>query len=115
MNLLIDNWYLIVGMVAVLAVVIYGVVLYLNLPTSKQIENLKEWLKFAVTEAEKELGSGTGQLKLRMVYNLAVERFPELIKVIDFSTFSAWVDESLIWLNNQLEQNKNFERIVKES
>ncbi|MFR6482019.1 MAG: hypothetical protein ACLUPD_10785 [Anaerotignum faecicola] len=47
---------------------------------AEQREKVKEWLLLAVTEAEKELGSGTGQLKLRYVYDLFLRRFPAVAK-----------------------------------
>ena len=106
MEWLINNWYLIVAAGAVVGVAVYAVRKFVGLPTGQQIANFKEWLKWAVTEAEKELGSGTGQLKLRMVYNMAVDKFPWIAKLVTFEMFATWVDEALIWLNNQLESNK---------
>ena len=38
----------------------------------------KEWLLFAVTEAEKSLGGGTGELKLHVTYDAFIKRFPLL-------------------------------------
>ena len=66
----------------------------------------------AVTEAEAELGSGTGQLKLRAVYEMAVKTFPWVEKFIAFETFSTWVDEALEWMNTQLETNENVKAYV---
>lgn len=106
MEWLINNWYLIVAAGALVGVAVYAVRKFVGLPTDQQIANFKEWLKWAVTEAEKELGSGTGQLKLRMVYNMAVDKFAWIAKLVTFEMFAAWVDEALIWLNNQLESNK---------
>ena len=106
MEWLINNWYLIVAAGAVVGVAVYAVRKFVGLPTGQQIANFKEWLKWAVTEAEKELGSGTGQLKLRMVYNMAVDKVPWIAKLVTFEMFATWVDEALIWLNNQLESNK---------
>ena len=40
-----------------------------------QLESLRQWLLFAVTEAEKSLGSGTGKLKLRQVYDMFLTKF----------------------------------------
>lgn len=82
-------------------------------PKEQQVRNIKEWLKWAVTMAEKELGSGTGQLKLAMVYNLFVEKFPAFVKIIPFDTFSKWVDESLEWLKNQLDTNDALKTLVQ--
>ena len=114
MNWLVDNWYLIVGLIAVILMVVAGVVNFFKLPTSAQISNVKEWLKYAVAEAEKALGSGTGQLKLRMVYDMAIQTFPWLAKCIKFEQFSKWVDDALEWLNHQLENNENIVKLVKE-
>lgn len=75
--------------------------------TEERANNIKEWLKYAVAVAEKELGGGTGQIKLRLVYNMAIESFENLDKLITFNTFSTWVDESLVWLNNQIGSNSS--------
>lgn len=84
----------------------------LTLPRKAQIEALQEWLKWAVVLAEKQLGSGTGQLKLRMVYDLAIATFPWLMRKITFEGFSLFVDEALVWMRQQLSQNKDIEGYV---
>lgn len=87
---------LIVVIIAIIAMAVYLV--------HNQQTKVIEWLKFAVTEAEKLLGGGTGQLKLRKVYDWFVEKFPFLAAIIPFKVFSAWVDVALeqmrCWLNN---------------
>lgn len=113
MKTLIDNWFIIVVLIAFTVMVIDMVIRFLQMPTSKQISNVKEWLKFAVIEAEIALGSGTGQLKLRMVYDMALMKFNWLGKVVTFERFSEWVDESLEWMNHQLSTNNNISNIVK--
>ena len=113
MEWLINNGYLIVAAGAVIGAAVFAVRKFLGLPTDQQIENLKEWLKWAVTEAEKELGSGTGQLKLRRVYDLALAKFPWIARLVPFEEFSMWVDEALIWLGKQLESNKAITNMVK--
>lgn len=105
MNWLVDNWYVVFALAALLIVVIYAIIRFANLPSEQQISKAKEWLKLAVTLAEKELGSGTGALKLRYVYDLFVSRFPAIAKVVSFQTYSAWVDDALVWLNTQLTNN----------
>lgn len=113
MEWLINNWYLIVAAGAVIGAVIYGVIKFLGLSRDQQIANFQEWLKWAVAEAEKQLGSGTGQLKLRLVYDMAIEKFSWIAKLITFEEFSMWVDEALIWLNKQLESNKAVQNMVE--
>ena len=106
MNWFVDNWYVVLGISAV--VVVLGIVIYkfLGLPTKDQIAKIKEWLLYAVTEAEIELGNGTGQLKLRLVYSWFVDKFPVVAKVVSFSTFSKWVDDALDELRNLLKTNE---------
>ena len=113
MEWLINNWYLIVAAIAVVTAIVVAVKKFVGLPTEQQIESLKEWLKWAVTEAEKELGSGTGQLKLRRVYDLALAKFQWIERLVPFEEFSMWVDEALSWLNKQLESNKAITNMVK--
>ena len=100
------NVQIIVALVIVAIALVCGIVWFIKLPKEKQIANIKEWLKYAVVDAEKELGSGTGQLKLRMVYNMAVKQFPFIVQLIPFDTFSGWVDEALDWMRDQLAENK---------
>ena len=112
MNWIVDNWYLIVAFTAVGFVGGVGVKKWLDRPTSEQINNLKEWLLYAVTEAESALGEKTGQLKLRMVYDMAVSKF-EWLSFISFDTFSEWVDEALDHMRNMISSNERIKAIVK--
>ena len=75
--------------------------------------NVKEWLKWAVAKAENELGSGTGELKLRRVYDWAVEKFPIIKYVLPFCIFSAWVDVALKTLKAQIESNEDIRRFAE--
>lgn len=100
----------------IILAVLIGVEVYhfVKLDKEQKIENVKEWLKLAVIEAEKALGGGTGVLKLRYVYDLAVAQFPWLVSLVSFAVFSSWVDEALEWMKQQLEQNKNINTYVNE-
>ena len=100
-----DNWFIIVAIAAVLLLAGVGFWLFLRLPREKQIEAVREWLLMAVTEAERELGGGTGQLKLRFVYDRFVVRFPWLAKTISFVWFSTLVDEALVGMKDMLANN----------
>lgn len=110
---LMENWYLVVALMAVAGMVGVCIGRFLKMPTSEQRERVKEWLLWAVTEAEKELGSGTGQLKLRQVYDLFLQRFPAIAKRISFATFSYWVDKALIDMREMLNKNKTIYQMVK--
>ena len=85
---------------------------FIKLPDSTKKKNVKEWLKYAVAIAEKDLGSGTGQLKLRKVYDMAVQEFPWIITAVSFEEFSNWVDEALVWLDKQLNENSAAKALI---
>ena len=64
-----------------------------------------KWLLYAVSMAEKELGSGTGKLKLVQVYSDFVAKYPILSKIIPFAAFSLWVDIVLEEMKDILNNN----------
>ena len=113
MKMLVENWYIIIALVAVFVVAGCIVYRFLKLPTTAQIEKVKAWLLWAVTNAEKELGSGTGKLKLRQVYDLFVLRFPAVAMAVSFDTFSQWVDDALTEMRKMLDENKAAAELVK--
>jgi hypothetical protein len=83
----------------ILAVVLIAGGIYVN--------GFKNWLVWAVSEAESIFGSKTGKLKLRYAYELAVERFPMIAKFIPFTLFSKMVDGALAIMRDMIENNKN--------
>lgn len=113
MEMVIDNWYIILGLLALVTIVGLTIVKFLGLPTKAQVTKIKAWLLQAVIEAEKELGTGTGKLKLSTVYDMFVQRFPMTAKFISFETFSGYVDMALDEMRIMLETNKNIKQIVE--
>lgn len=71
------------------------------------VNGFKNWLVWAVSEAESVFGSNTGKLKLRYAYELAVVRFPMVAKIIPFALFSKMVDDALDVMRDMIENNKN--------
>ena len=112
METLINNWYIIVGFFAVGMAAGVAVYCFIKKPTEEQLDNVREWLLGAVTDAEKELGGGTGQLKLRQVYDRFVVRFPWLAKIVSFDTFAELVDEALEKMRAMLAQNEAVQEYV---
>lgn len=105
MDFFIENWFLLFAFVAMVVTFVLAIWSFFKKPTPEQMDNLREWLLGAVTEAEKELGGGTGQLKLRQVYDAFLVRFPWLAKVISFDTFAELVDEALEEMRAMLAKN----------
>lgn len=98
--------YIIVGcLILFVAILIYFAIKYPS--------KVKEWLLYAVTEAEKQYGSGTGQIKLRAVYNLFLKEFPKLAFFVSFNMFSAWVDFVLDRMREMLQDNKELRNYVQ--
>ena len=113
MKWIIDNWSLLVVLACAMVAVFIYVKKFVNMPTEEQIAKVKEWLLFAVMQAEKELGGGTGTLKLRYVYDLFVTTFPDVAKLASFDTFSKWVDEVLVYMRRLLESNMDLRYYVE--
>lgn len=112
MEFLMNYWYIVVAAIAILVVVGLSVYKFAGLPTKEQIAKVKEWLLYAVTVAESELGSNTGSLKLRAVYDMFVTKFPVVAKIVSFETFSTWVDEALEEMRKLLETNEAVKQLV---
>lgn len=112
MEFIINYWYIIVAVIAALVVAGVAIYRYFGLPSDAQLAKVREWLLWAVTEAEKELGGGTGKLKLRQVYDLFVTRFPWLAKVVSFELFSDMVDDALDEMREMLQNNRAVQQLV---
>ena len=112
MEWIVSNWYLIIAFIAVGFVCGVYTKNWLSKPTNEQVNNIKEWLLFAVTEAETALGEKTGKLKLRMVYDMAINKF-EWLAFVSFDTFSGWVDEALDKMRNMISTNEHVKAIVE--
>lgn len=76
-------------------------------------KNIKEWLLYAVIEAEKQLGSKTGKIKLRQVYDDFIKSFPIISKIIPFNTFSSLVDMALDEMKQLLKTNPQCKEYVE--
>ncbi len=109
MNFIIEYWYIIIALLALLGAAAAYVI---RLVRNKQLGKVREWLLWAVTGAEKELGGGTGKLKLRQVYDLFVSRFPWLVRAVSFDLFSDMVDDALEEMREMLEKNKAVQALV---
>lgn len=100
-------------LIVLLLVLIFSVYKFVKLGKVKQIENIKQWLIYACFEAEKILGSKTGQVKLRYVYDLFVSKFKFVSYFISFELFSKWVDDSLIEMKDMINNNDSIRKIVE--
>lgn len=86
---------------------------FFRLGKEKQIQIIKEWLLLAVIKAEKELGDGTGQVKLRYVYDLFLDKFKFASLFITFKQFSGLVDIALIAMKEMISNNNSVKEYIQ--
>ena len=110
---LIEYWPAAVGIVSTIAAAAVAGVKFFKMQKDEQKRKIKEVLLAWVVDAEKTLGGGTGQIKLRYVYDLFISRFPDIAKVVKFETFSLWVDEALERMEEMLKENEALRNHVK--
>ncbi len=93
--------------ISIVCAILLGILIYkfIQLGKDKQIEIIQEWMLLAVIKAEKELGSGTGKVKLRYVYDLFIDKFKVASMFISFSQFSSLVDLALISMREMISNN----------
>lgn len=103
------------AIVGIIILVIVGLILKIQQIVNG---NLVEWLVDKVAYAEAYLGSGTGQMKLRYVYDLFVQKRTILASLISFDKFSKLVDLALDKFETMLKNNKAikewFEKLQEE-
>lgn len=90
MKFIVENWFVIVAIAAVGGSIGYAIYSFVKMPSDKQLNKVREWLLYAVTKAEKELGAGTGKLKL----------------------FSMMVDEALEQMRTMLDSNETVQKLI---
>ena len=110
---LIQNIDVIIGIVCLIVIGIFSIYKFIQLGKEQQLDKIQEWLLFAVTQAEKELGNNTGQLKLRMVYGQFIDKFKILAMLITFEEFSDMVDNALDTMRNMLSSNEAVKQLVE--
>jgi hypothetical protein len=89
------------------------VITFLRMGQQQQMKMISEWLLLAVVQAEKELGGGTGQIKLRYVYDMFLAKFKYFAMIISFEQFSSMVDVSLEKMKTMLNTNNSLQKYIK--
>ena len=112
MNDVLSNQWVVIGVVVLLISLSYNVYAFIQLSPGQQKEKVQEWLLWAVFQAEAELGGGTGQLKLRKVYEMFISTFPRLVQLISFKEFSDMVDIALDKMRAMLDNNAKVQNLV---
>lgn len=106
MSIFVNYWAILVAFICGVIVCLLFAVKFSKEPSERKIAMIKEWLLFAVVQAEKELGGGTGQIKLRYVWDMFIKTFPALSSLVPFDLFKILVDDALEEMRHLLETNK---------
>ena len=107
-----ENLIIIFGIIILLCVLGIGLYHFFSLSKERQKEIILEWLLLAVVLAEKELGDGTGQIKLRFVYDLFIDKFRFISYFISFAQFSKLVDQALDRMKDIMNNNKQVQEYI---
>lgn len=94
-SVIIDNFWFIFSVLLIVSIFGYRIYNFFKAPTEQQLVQIKAWLLSEVILAEKEFGAGTGKLKLSIVYNEFISKFPWIAKIMTFESFSRYVDDAL--------------------
>lgn len=109
---MLENIGLIIGLIGLITVVGLSIYEFVKLGKEKQLKIAKEWLLYMVIEAEKQLGEGTGAIKLRFVYDMFTNKFKFLSMLISFEQFSSMVDDVLDRMRLMLASNEQLKSYV---
>lgn len=101
LNFIMANWDSILAVLAIIAVSILALV--------KQEKTVIFKMLYAlVTEAEKNYGAGTGELKLASVIASVYEKIPPFVAtIIPAKTLENWVEQALVEAKNKWAKNLN--------
>ena len=106
-NLFIANWDIITLAIAAVAAIVFAV-----FRGNKSV--VMKMLFALVTEAEKNLGSGTGALKLTAVITEIYPKLPAVIKTfVSADRLQKWVEEALEAAKEKWETNGNIKAYIE--
>lgn len=112
MKWIVENWSLLIVIVSIATVALVFMKRFGELPPQEQVYKVKQWLLYAVIEAEREFSGGMGVVKLRYVYNLFIKAFPSLTPLVPFDVFKIWVDEALEQMKHLIDTNKTINNYI---
>ncbi len=105
-NFVLENWDYILLIVAAVAAVIFAI-----FKGNKSV--VMKMLYALVTEAEKNMGGGTGSLKLASVIEAIYPKLPAVIKMfITDAMLEKWVEDALKIAKEAWEKNSNIAQYI---
>lgn len=109
LNLIIENWDFLLLIVAAVAALVYCA-----FKGNKSV--VMKMLYALVTEAERELGGGTGALKLAAVVSSVYPKLPAVIKMfITEKILTKWIEEALAAAKETWKKNAAISEYIKDT
>ena len=106
-NFFLSHWDIITLVIAAIAVIVVAI-----FKGNKSV--VMSMLFSLVTDAEKNLGSGTGALKLAQVITEIYPKLPVVIKTfITADTLQKWVEDALAMAKKKWEDNANIKAYIE--
>lgn len=99
-NFITANWDSILAAAVIIASIFFAVV-------KQEKAIIFKMLYALVTEAEKQYGGGTGELKLSSVVAQVYEKLPSISKFIPVKTLEKWVETALVEAREKWKKNAN--------
>lgn len=106
-----EYWFIIILIIAVIATISIKVYEFIKQPNAEQLNKVQQWLVFAVAKAEEVLGSGTGQMKLKYVYDMFITKFPAIAIFISYEKFVEMTEDALTEFKELIANNKQIRKI----
>jgi len=120
LELINDNWTLIVTIIGLILAIYRKIKNYLSKSEEEKKEialtQIRQSMLELVVKAEKEYGEKTGKLKRSKVFEEIYSKYPELKNIVSQEDLEKQIDdiidENLETLKKMLENNKDFEEFI---
>lgn len=106
-----EYWFIFILFIGIVSTISIKVYEFFKQPNAEQLNKVQQWLVFAVAKAEEVLGSGTGQMKLKYVYDMFVTKFPAIALFISYDKFKEMTEDALTEFKELIANNKNIKKI----
>lgn len=105
LNWLIENWFLIVIFLCFFGKSIINTINFLLMEPNKRLLLIRENILNLVLKAEEQLGSKTGELKLKLVISSFYKKYPIARFIISETKLRNIIEESVTEMKNILKKN----------
>lgn len=110
LNWIMENWFIIVAVIALIFVAVYQYFKFSKLTKKQQLTKIKRTAYILVAEAEFSFGSKAGQAKFNYVYKMLANKFPLFNRIPKEAAYKI-IDEALDELKEALKEERELNEI----